>query len=192
MGIVYSWEEDGICVKPSSNGVYSDIQIDGMSLKETVQTIDILGDRVSALESITSVATSVGGIGMKQVEGLEDAFYKINVSIGELEDSIKDLQKTFRDFDQYICMTVENDIVINKVGLENLWKDFNSLSFKMAGLESKNRDMNKRIDALEEGCKGKGGYQYFDFPDYFEKMNFNNRAIGLNRMALNTILKGTM
>ena len=192
MSIVYSWEEEGICAKPSSNGLYSDVYVDGRSLKDTVQTIDILGDRVGALESITSVATSVGGIGMKQVEGLEDAFYKINVSIGELEDSIKDLQKTFRDFDQYICMTVENDIVINKVGLENLWKDFNSLSFKVAGLESQNRDMNKRIDALEEGCKEKGGYQYFDFPDYFEKMNFNNRAIGLNRMALNTILKGTM
>ena len=175
MGMVYSYDEDGLCVvKPSSNGLYSDVYVDGRSLKDTVQTIDILGDRVGALESITSVATSVGGIGMKQVEGLEDAFYKINVSIGELEDSIKDLQKTFRNFDYHTCMTIERNVDKNRMDLDYLWKEFNSLSFKMAGLESKNRDMNKRIDALEEGSKEKGGYQYFDFPDYFEKMNFNN------------------
>ena len=190
MGIVYSWEDDGVCMKPSSNGLYSDIYFDGRSLKETIQTIDILDNRVNTLETATSVTLS--GIDMKQVDGLESAFGKINVSISELEKSIKDLQETFRDFDQYICLTVGNDIVINKVGLENLGKDLNSLSFKVAGLESKNRCMNKRIDALEEGYKEKGGYQYFDFADYFEKMNFNNRAIGLNRMALNTILKGTM
>jgi hypothetical protein len=192
MGIVYSWEEDGICAKPSSNGLYSDIQVDGRSLAGTIQTIDILGDRVNALESVTSVVNSVGGIGMKQIEGLEDSFYKINVSIGELEKSIRELEKNFRDFDQHICLRVERNVDKNRMDLDYLWKDFNSLSFKMAGLESKNRDMNKRIDALEEGCKGKGGYQYFNFADYFEKMNFNNRAIGLNRMALNTVLKGTM
>ena len=196
MSIVYSWEEDGICAKPSSNGLYSDIYFDGRSLKEALYTIDILDNRVNTLETATSVINiggiDIGGINMKQVDGLEDAFLKINVSIGELEDSIKDLQKTFRDFDQYICMTVENDIVINRVGLEKLGKDLNSLSFKVAGLESKNKDMNKKIDAFEEGRKEKGGYQYFDFADYFEKMNFNNRAIGLNRMALNTVLKGTM
>lgn len=192
MGMVYSWEEDGICIKPSSNGLYSDIQVDGRSLAGTIQTIDILGDRVNALESATSVVNSVGGIGMKQVEGLEDAFYKINVSIGELEDSIKDLEKTFRNFDYHVCMNIERDIVKNRTDLGDMWKDFNSLSFKVAGLESKNRDINKRIDALEEGCKKKGEYQYFNFADYFEKMNFNNRAVGLNRMALNTILKGTM
>lgn len=192
MSIVYSWEEDGICAKSSSNGLYSDVYVDGRSLKDTIQTIDILGDRATALESIVSGIHNVGGIGMKQVEGLESAFCKINVSIGELEGSIRELEKNFRDFDQYVCMGVERDVVKNRMDLGDLWKDLNSLSFKVAGLESKNRDMNKRIDSLEEGCKGKGGYQYFDFPDYFEKMNFNNRAIGLNRMALNTILKGTM
>ena len=154
--------------------------------------MDILENRVGVLEHTTSTDISVDGIGMKQVEGLEDAFLKINVSISELEESIKDLEKSFRDFDQYVCMTVERDTTKNKMDLEYLWKKFNSLSFKVAGLESKNRDMNKKIDVLEEGCKEKGGYQYFDFADYFEKMNFNNRAIGLNRMALNTVLKGTM
>lgn len=192
MSIVYSWEEDGICAKSSSDGLYSDVYVDGRSLKDTIQTIDILGDRATALESIVSGIHNVGGIGMKQVEGLEDAFLKIDVSIGELEDSIKELEKNFRDFDQYVCMGVERDVAKNRMDLDYLWKDLNSLSFKVAGLESKNRDMNKRIDALEEGSKGKGGYQYFDFADYFEKMNFNNRAIGLNRMALNTVLKGTM
>ena len=192
MSIVYSWEEDGICAKPSSNGLYSDIYFDGRSLKEALYTMDILENRVGVLEHTTSTDISVDGIGMKQVEGLEDAFLKINVSISELEESIKDLEKSFRDFDQYVCMTVERDTTKNKMDLEYLWKKFNSLSFKVAGLESKNRDMNKKIDVLEEGCKEKGGYQYFDFADYFEKMNFNNRAIGLNRMALNTVLKGTM
>ena len=181
-----------MCVKPSSNGLYSDVYIDGRSFKDTIQTIDILGDRATALESIVSSINNVGGIGMKQVNGLEDAFLKINVSISELEGSIKDLKKAFIGLDQHIYMNVERDILKNRMDLGDLWKDFNSLSFKVAGLESKNRDMNKRIDVLEEGYKEKGGYQYFDFPDYFEKMNFNNRAIGLNRMALNTILKGTM
>jgi predicted transcriptional regulator len=190
MGMVYSYDKDGFCViKPTSN---ADIQIDGRSLTGTIQTIDILEDRVNALECVTSTANSVGGIGMKQVSGLEDAFYKINVSIGELEKSIRELEKNFRDFDQHICLRVERNVDKNRMDLDYLWKDFNSLSFKMAGLESKNRDMNKRIDTLEEGCKKKGEYQYFNFADYFEKMNFNNRAIGLNRMALNTILKGTM
>lgn len=192
MGMVYSWEEDGICIKPSSNGLYSDIQVGGRSLAGTIQTIDILEDRVGALESIASGINNVGGIGMKQVDGLESAFCKINISIVALEDSIRELEKNFRDFDQHICLRVERNVDKNRMDLDYLWKDFNSLSFKVAGLESKNRDMNKRIDALEEGSKGKGGYQYFNFADYFEKMNFNNRAIGLNRMALNTILKGTM
>lgn len=186
MSIIYSWEEDGIS-KPGSNGFYSDIYVDGRSIKDAICRIDTLDSRASALESV-----AVDGIGMKQVEGLEDSFCKINVFIDELEESVRDLEKSFRDFDQYVSMTVERDTTKNKMDLEDLWKEFNSLSFRMASLESKNRDMNKKIDVLEEGRKKKGGYQYFDFADYFEKMNFNNRAVGLNRMALNTILKGTM
>lgn len=192
MGMVYTYEGDGFYTMKTSN---EDIKIDGRSLTETIQTIDILGDRVGALESIASGINNVGGIGMKQVDGLESAFCKINTSIVALEDSIRELEKNFRDFNQYICQCVEcnvDSVDKNRMDLDYLWKDFNSLSFKMAGLESKNRDINKRIDALEEGNKGKGGYQYFNFADYFEKMNFNNRAVGLNRMALNTRMKGTM
>jgi len=148
-----------------------DMTIDGKSLKDSVIRVDKLETRLGDLE----------------------CFSGLDVSIANLERGLENLQNSFRALENRLKYQVEEDVVRNKMDIKALDERCQFLDSRDSYLDSRINLSFREIGELKEKGNEKMGVDYFfDFPDYFEKMNFKNRAIKLNRMALNTVMKGTM
>lgn len=164
-----------------------DVSIGGRSLNDAVVKIDELESRIRGLECISS------NIDMCQVNGLENTFYTVNVTTAELERSLRNLQESFRNLQCNINNYMKPDIVSNKLKIQALEERARSLDSNIGYINNKLNSHSKVIaDLKKESEEKKGTGSFLDFPDYFEKMNFKNRATRLNKMELNYIMKGTM
>lgn len=160
-----------------------DMIIKGRSLDSTVIMVDELDSRISSLEYATA------NIDMEQINGLEEALYTINISTEDLERSFRNLQDSFNKLQNNINSCVTS----NRLDIKTLEERERFLDSRMGYLDCRINSCLKEVNKLKEkGNKKVGARCFLEIPDYFEKMNFKNRAIKLDRMALNTIMEGTM